>query len=374
MNPLPCLLRWLFLPLLCLCLAAPVGAEEHGAHDEVALRSALGMVRQVVPGATPEERLVTVDVSSGYGAGQAVTVVQRAGGPGGMELPVVAGDRVVLSAVPLEEAEEFDWQIVDYQRANASWILAALTVLAFLLVGGGRGLKTLAVLLVTVLAIAGILLPLTLRGWSPLPLAVLLASAIALATTLLTAGAGRKAWAAVAGTSGAVLVSAVLAALFVTWGRLSGLANEDSVIVHGAQGAVVDAPGLLAASMLVGALGIMLDLSLSISSAVDELRQANPNLPRKALFAAGWQVGRDLLSTTSNTLLLAYLGGFLPVLLNLAVHPLPWLRVQHLETVGAFSVTLLVGLAGLLAVIPLTALAALSMHPASPRLLEESAT
>jgi uncharacterized membrane protein len=107
--------------------------------------------------------------------------------------------------------------------------------------------------------------------------------------------------------------------------------------------------------MLVGALGVLLDLALSIAAAVDELRDANPELGRGMLFRSGWQVGRDLLSTTSNTLLLAYLGGFLPVLLALGAQPPAWLRLPHLEVLAGASTTLLVGLLGLVACVPLTA-------------------
>ncbi|MEB3221858.1 MAG: YibE/F family protein [Candidatus Sericytochromatia bacterium] len=346
------------------------GAEEpptHGAHDDTPLGISAGVVRRVSPGEGAGERLLSVELTAGESAGKTVTVVQRGGGPQGLELPVGPGDRVVLTAVPTEEAGEFDWQVVDYQRGHVTLGLIGLTALLILGVGGWRGLKTLAVLGFTGVAIAGILLPLTLRGWSPLPLAVLLAAGVSVTTTLLTSGAGRKTWAAVLGTTGAIALAALLAAVFVTLGRLSGLASEEALMAHAGH-AAIDAPGLLAASVLVGALGVILDLSLSIAAAVDELRRANPQLPRRALLQAGWEVGRDLLSTTANTLLLAYLGGFLPVLLSLGVQPMGWLRLGHLEAINVFGTTLLVGLCGLVLAVPLTAFAAARLaSPASPR-------
>lgn len=348
-------------------------AVAHGGHDEPVLNSATGVVRRVAAGETRQERVVTVEITSGEFAGKTVTVVQRGGGPQGLELPVGPGDAVVLTAVPLEDAHDFDWQIVDYQRARTMLAIGALTGLLLVVLGGWRGLKTLAVLGVTALAIGGILLPLTLRGWSPLPLAVLLAAAISVSTTLLTSGPGRKTWAAVAGTIGAVALSALIAAVFVTWGRLSGLASEEALMAHASHGAI-DAPGLLAASVLVGSLGVVLDLSLSIAAAVDELRRANPGMPRRALLEAGWEVGRDLLSTTSNTLLLAYLGGFLPVLLSLGVQPIGAERLWHLETIVAFATTLGVGLCGLVLAIPLTAFIAARMAPPASGRLQATTT
>ncbi|MEB3328695.1 MAG: YibE/F family protein [Candidatus Sericytochromatia bacterium] len=339
-----------------------------GGHEEAPLGIAAGIVRRISPGEVRGERLLSVELTAGEAAGRTVTVVQRGGGPQGLELPVALGERIVLTAVPMEEAGDFDWQVVDYQRAGTTLGLAGLTGLLILGVGGWRGLKTLLVLALTALAIGGLLLPLTLRGWSPLPLAVLLAAGVSVTTAWLTSGPGRKAWAAVAGTTGAIALAALLAAVFVTLGRLSGLASEEALSAH-ATHAAIDAPGLLAASMLVGALGVILDLSLSIAAAVDELRRANPAMPRRALLQAGWEVGRDLLSTTANTLLLAYLGGFLPVLLSLGGQPLGWLRLSHLEALNVFGITLLVGLCGLVLAIPLTAFVAARLAaPGSARL------
>lgn len=363
--------RLCFSVLLLVTFLSPATADDfHGQAlpvSDVPPRASLGTVRQIVPGAQEQQRLVTVEVTGGYGAGQAITVIQHIGGPHGHELMVHPGDRVVLSATPLED-DELDWQIVDHQRAEPIWLLMGFTALAFALVGGWRGLKTLMILALTLGTVAGILLPLTLRGWSPLPLAVVLAGFIALATALLTSGAGRKTWTAVGGTTVSVFLAAMLSAVFVVWAKLSGAASEGSVMLLGSLGVSIDAPGLLAASMLIGLLGVLLDLSLSIASAVDELSGANPGMARATLFQAGCQVGRDLLSTTSNTLMLAYLGGFLPVMLSLSVQPLSGLRVMHLETVGTFAVTLLVGLASLLFTIPLTAWLSAIAQPRTPRL------
>lgn len=356
------------LMILMMIAIAPARADEPalGAEDAEP-RHELGVVRRVEPGETPDEQVVTVEITTGDAKGRPVSVIQRGTGPQGLELEVVPGDQVVVAGLPVEDAEELDWQIVDYQRATPLYGLLAATLVALLAIGGWRGLKTVLTLVTTLGLVAGVLLPLTLRGWSPLPLAVLLAMVVALVTTLLTSGLGRKTWAAVLGTSAATGLAAVLAAYCVTGVRLTGMVSEESLAAQAIGGAAINFPGLLAASMLVGALGVMLDLSLSIAAAVDELQAANPGLDRGALFQSGWQVGRDLLSTTSNTLLLAYLGGFLPVLLALGAQPPAWLRLPHLEALAGASTTLLVGLLGLAAAVPLTAAFAAFLAPAPAR-------
>lgn len=359
----------LFLVMLAI---APAHADEAHSIEDVEPRHELGVVRQIAPGEALEDQIVTVELTTGDQRGQTVQVLQRGAGPQGLELEVALGDQIVVAGLPVEDANELDWQIVDYQRANTLYGLIAATAGALLLVGGWRGLKTIVTLTTTLGLVAGVLLPLTLRGWNPLPLAVCLAALVALVTTLLTSGAGRKTWAAVLGTTAATGLAAVLATFCVGGARLTGLVSEESLAAHTLAGAVINFQGLLAASMLVGALGVMLDLALSIAAAVDELREANPELTRGMLFRSGWQVGRDLLSTTSNTLLLAYLGGFLPVLLALGAQPPAWIRLPHLETLAGAATTLLVGLLGLVAAVPLTAAFAALLASSANRSLERN--
>lgn len=362
----------LLAPLLMIMVigAGPIGADDHLEAADPEPRHELGVVKGIEPGETPDERVVTVEVTTGDLQGRPVAVVQRGTGPQGLELDVAAGDKVVLAGLQVEDGDELDWQIVDYQRATPIYLLLGLTLVALVAVGGWRGLKTIVGLAATLGLVAGVLLPLTLRGWSPLPLAVWIAMVVALVTTLLTSGVGRKSWAAVIGTTAATGLAAVVAAVAVGGARLTGMVSEESFAAHGFGGVMINFPGLLAASMLVGALGVMLDLALSIAAAVDELREANPELDRGALFRSGWQVGRDLLSTTSNTLLLAYLGGFLPVLLALGAQPPAATRLPHLETLAGAATTLLVGLLGLVAAVPLTAAIAAMLAPAAARSLQ----
>lgn len=321
-------------------------------------------VKAVAPGAGPNERHVTLTLTSGPQAGKEVDVRQHLSGQAGFDLIVVPGDEVVAVALtdPRDPSAPPQYQLADYQRGRqVAWVLAGLAVL-LLLVGGARGLKTLGVLVLTGAAIVGALVPMTLQGWNPLPLGLLLAAAIALVTTLLTSGLGRKTWAAVLGTTGAAALATGLATFATGFARLSGVASDEAVgaaVGHGP----INFAGLLAAGMVLGALGVVLDLALSISATVDELAESNPGLGRGLLFQAGMQVGRDMLSTSSNTLLLAYLGGFLPVLLTYGAQGLAGARLWHQEGLAAELVTLAVGLVGLVVAVPLTAAIATALQP-----------
>ncbi|MDB5098801.1 MAG: YibE/F family protein [Cyanobacteria bacterium RYN_339] len=321
-------------------------------------------VKTVAPGATPADKHITIELTGGAHPGTTVEVLQHLSGQAGFDLPVVPGDEIVVAELPDPLGVQAQYQIADYQRAKPTGALLAFVALLLLLIGGLRGLKTLGVLALTGVAVVGVLLPLTVKGVSPLPVAVGLAAAIALVTTLLTSGPGRKSWAAVAGTTAGAAIAALVGVAAAHFTRLSGVASEEAVGAQAVAHGTIDFTGLLVAGMVVGALGVMLDMALSISSAVDELAEANPGLERGLLLQAGLQVGRDLLSTSSNTLFLAYLGSFLPVLLALGSSGLAGPRLWHQETLAAEAATLAIGLVGLLAALPLTALIATWLQPA----------
>lgn len=319
------------------------------------------VVQEVAPGASPSERRVTLQLEDG----QRVEVAEHLSGQAGFDLDVAPGDPVVAVALPdpRNPSAPPEYQISDFQRARpVTWVLVGVAV-ALALVGGLRGLKTLGVLALTGIAVVGVLIPLTLKGMSPLPLAIGLAFAISLVTTLLTSGPGRKAWAAVLGSTGAVTLAAGLATGAAAMSRLSGVASDEAASAMATVHSPINFAGLLAAGMVIGALGVLMDLALSISAAVDELGEANPGLSRGLLFQAGMQVGRDMLSTSSNTLLLAYLGSFLPVLLGYGAQGLSGARLINQEALAAEAITLGVGLVGLLAGVPLTAAIATLLQP-----------
>ena len=161
--------------------------------------------------------------------------------------------------------------------------------------------------------------------------------------------------AAMAGTSLSLILTGLLAALFVAAAGLTGLADEEASFLQVVLGERAVSPrGLLLAGMLVGALGVLDDITVSQSSLVFELRRANPSLTGWELFAAGVRVGRDHIAATVNTLVLAYAGAALPLLLLFSQLEEPLLWILNREIVAQEVVQTLVGSLGLIAAVPLT--------------------
>ena len=168
---------------------------------------------------------------------------------------------------------------------------------------------------------------------------------------------------ALLGTVGALGVTAILGTIWVRLADFTGLGSEEAFVVQlGA--ANVDLVGLLLAGIIIGALGALDDMSVTQAAAVEELRRANPTMSRKAVYRSGLRIGRDHVASIVNTLVLAYAGAPLPLLLVFLISNQPPSLVVNSEAIAVEVVRALVGSLGLIACVPLTTwLAAYLMPP-----------
>ncbi|MDI2125314.1 YibE/F family protein [Yinghuangia seranimata] len=298
---------------------------------------------------------VAVDVSGGPGRG---TTVRQLVGPGAGLQGVKVGDKVVLDYAP-DAPPEAQWTIVDYQRGKPMLWLAGLFAVAVVLVGRLRGLMALVGLAGSFAVLVWFVLPAILQGSAPLPVAVVGASAIMLVTLYMCHGLSARTSIAVLGTLVSLALIGVLGEVFIHLTKLSGLASEEATTVR-ALHSEVDVRGLLLAGVVIGSLGVLDDVTVTQTSAVWELKHANPALRARDLYRAGLRIGRDHIASTVNTLVLAYAGASLPLLLLFSGSQQPFGDLVTSEIVAEEVVRTLVGSIGLVASVPVTtALAAL---------------
>lgn len=269
----------------------------------------------------------------------------------------VPGKELILSVVR-EGGGNPEINIADYHRVPALGVLLIVFLAVFLYFGGKKGAKSLVGLVVGIALIAGVLLPLSNQGFNPLLTAAAICFVVTITTTALVAGFSRKALAATLGTVGGVIVSALAADLVIRSAPLTGLSTEEAQILRGS---MLNQPpefytGLLAAGMLIGALGVIMDVAVSIASAAQELAETDNTLSRHELYRKGMNVGRDIMGTMTNTLILAYAGSALPLLLLMA--QMPSTKLLNLDLVATEVASALTGSLGLVCTIPLTAFAA----------------
>ncbi|MEV6887661.1 YibE/F family protein [Kribbella sp. NPDC051137] len=302
--------------------------------------------------------LATVELSNGPDKGKAVPV--QVPTAGGTAIAVETGQVIMLGVqdgAPLDQK----YQYVDHDRTKPLLILAVIFAIAVVALSRWRGFAALVALAVTAVMLTKFILPAILRGSSPLLVAVVGGAVIMTIAVFLTHGINAESAIALAGTIAALGLTVLLGWFFTKFSQLSGLAAE------GASSAKAFAPdlditGLLVAGMVIGALGVLDDVTVTQAAAVWELSAANPAASRRELLSAGLRIGRTHVASVVNTLVLAYAGAAMPVLLVFAIQDLPMLSVISTEAVAMEVVRGLVGSLGIIAAVPLTtALAAMAV-------------
>lgn len=301
-----------------------------------------------------KEQLVTVKILSGTHKGKTVESLNTLSGSQGIDINVKKGDKVIVYLTE-ENGQIAEVYIADLMRANYLNYLIFAFVVLLIIIGGRKGIKALIALAFTVLAIYKVLLPAIVKGYSPLPLTVGILIVVTIFTMIIVAGFTRKSMAAALGTAGGVLIAGLLAYWVGDLAHLFGLATEESRMLLFVDGLKIDMKGLLFSGIIIGALGAIMDVAMSVASAVDEVEKANPSLPRWRLMSAGMNVGRDIMGTMANTLILAYTGGALPLLLLFIVYNTSTVSIYNSELIATEIVRAIVGSIGLIFSVPLTA-------------------
>jgi uncharacterized membrane protein len=241
-------------------------------------------------------------------------------------------------------------------------LLLGLFAVAVTVVGGWRGVRSLIALALTLAVVIKIVVPLILAGWNPAPVAIVAATGVTLATFLLTEGAKRQTIAAAIGTFGALALTALLAVAFDTLARFTELRGSEDATYLQAIGIVdIDLGGLILAAIIFGALGILDDVTVTQAAIVSELHEANPSLRGLPLVRRAMNVGRSHISATVNTLVLAYVGASLPLLVLFAAGRQDPLLTASTEAVAVEVVRAIVGSIGIVAAVPLTTAIAVAL-------------
>ncbi|HEY8200339.1 MAG TPA: YibE/F family protein, partial [Actinomycetota bacterium] len=262
------------------------------------------------------------------------------------------GDRVVLSVSP-EAPADLRYDIADYERRAPMLLLGLLFAGVVVALGRWRGALALAGLVVSLAILVGFVLPSILSGHPPVPVALTGSSVVMLLALYLAHGLNIRTTSAVLGTFVSLSLVAILAVGFVQVTRLTGLASEEALFVNVAA-ARINLEGLLLAGIVIGSLGVLDDVTVTQASAVWELHLANPALGAGELYRSGLRIGRDHIASAVNTLVFAYAGASLPLLILFTISHSHFGDVINGEIVAEEVVRTLVGSVGLVASVPVT--------------------
>ncbi|NCG38830.1 MAG: YibE/F family protein [Actinobacteria bacterium] len=272
---------------------------------------------------------------------------------------LAVGDRVILG---YEDSTNFYFYADQDRRASLAW-LAGLFAVVVIALGRFRGVLALLAMAATLVILVAFVAASVLDGNDPLLVAVVAASAIAFISLYLTHGFTPTTTVALAGTLAALGLTLGLSWMFFELAAFTGLATEEALILPFIA-ENLDVSAVLLGGAVIGALGALDDVTVTQVATVAELRHHSPHLPTSELFASGIRVGRDHIASTVNTLLLAYAGASMPLILLFAVSDQRLVMVANSEVIAVEIVRTLCGSIGLVAAVPITtALAAAVLRP-----------
>ena len=338
--------------------AENTGAAEYASYETakiIALLSDSTEADENADGAYRGDQLLLAEVTSGTYKGETLQIYNYVGPLYGM--PVQVGDSVVLMISTYSDGSHTA-TVFEYDRSGPLLLVAALFLLVTVLVGGKTGAKSLVALAITLGCLFFILLPLLMKGLPTLPTVFLLCAYIAVVSLTILGGVRKKTVCAMLGAIAGTALAMLFGMLAQGVCRINGLRLSDvePLLQLRQQGVPIGLRHLLTGGIVISALGAVMDVTMGISSAISEVHTVNPALGRRELFRSGMNVGRDMVGTMTNTLILAFLGsGFTLILylysLGLSTHQLLSSAYFAVEVISGLSSSV-----GVILSIPITAL------------------
>lgn len=315
--------------------------------------------QDIKQGETNTKQVALVEVTSGKFKGIKRELDNMLTGNPAYDITLKKGDKVILhveaDSDEIMSADDVSFYIADIQRNNALLGVSLMFCAFLVVVGRKKGLYSLISILVTAGLIFFVLVPMILAGVYPVVAAVLIGIISTAVTIYLVGGRNSKSTAAIVGTVLSLVLAGILAMLTIYCARLTGFAGEESIFLYTAH-PTLDFKGILASSMIIAALGALMDTAVSIASTINEIHETDKTLSVKQLFKSGMNVGRDVIGTMSNTLILVYLGSSLPLVL--LSNNIDLQKFFNLNQVATEISSAIIGSIAILACVPLTAIIA----------------
>lgn len=284
---------------------------------------------------------VEADSSSSYLYGTHCTVDQR----------VI----VILS----ESQGELVASVYSADREPAIWLMVAVFVLIVIGIGGRKGISSIAGLLFTMLCIFFLFLPLIYKGVSPIFAAIFVVAVTTVVTMIFIDGISKKTICAMLGTIFGVVVAGIFAWIFGKVADIGGYNVSDvENLIYVEEMTKMKVGELLFAGILIAALGAVMDVAMSIASTLNELISNKPDMTCSSLFCSGMNVGRDMMGTMSNTLILAFTGGSINTLVFIYAYDYSYLQIINMYSIGIELMQGLSASMGVIITVPFTSLAA----------------
>ena len=368
--------RYLFFTALFIMIIIPlvVYGEVPGEQEDLAKEVISSLVRGKVVNITEEVeeeksiddysfssivQTLEVKITSGKYSGKTIEVKNIIDERMAYHVVVNEGDRISVYLEEDQEGNITSAYVDEILRDTYLLYLAIIFIVALTIIGGMKGIKAIITLGLTALAVVKVFFPLILAGNSPVIVSVFLCIGIITVTLFIIGGINKKSISAIIGTAGGIFLAGILALTFGSMARLTGLGDQEAQMLKFIpQEISFNFQGLLFAGIIIGALGAVMDVGMSVASAMNEVKEATPEIRIKDLVKAGMNVGHDIMGTMSNTLILAYTGGAIHLILLFMIYDIPVVKIINQDLIASEIVRALAGSIGLVFTVPFTVLAA----------------
>lgn len=268
----------------------------------------------------------------------------------------------VIAAIYITDDTISDVTLYSYKRDGVIYFLAAIFFIAMILIGKMKGLTSIIALMFTGVLIIFFMIPIMFRGVSPIIASILTASIIVIVSHLLITGINRKSFSAMIGTITGVIISGLISYLAGKAAHISGMTMDNiENLITLAENSSFKLDGLMFAAILIASLGAVMDVGMSIASSIFEIHSLNPELDAKKLFSSSMNVGKDIIGTMSNTLILAFIGGSISVIILIMASSMQFRQIINLDLLAMEIIQGLSGSIGIVLTVPITALISIAL-------------
>lgn len=303
------------------------------------------------------EQSLKVKIITGRFEGQEVTAPNYLKGQLELDKMFSVGDRAFI-VVGYTGSQLTYVNVIDHYRLNIEWILFIVFILMLVAFAGWTGVKSIISFIFTVLMIWKILIPAFLKGYNPIFVSLAIVTILIAVTTYLVAGVNQKAFVAFAGAFSGIIITCATALIFGKWFNIHGaiVPFSESLLYSGFQH--LDLTQIFLSGIFIASAGAIMDVTMDISTAVYEVVEKKPDITKKEAILSGLTVGRAVVGTMTTTLLLAYSGGYMALLMVFMAQGTPIMNIFNLSYVAGEILHTVVGSFGLVVVAPVTALLA----------------
>lgn len=305
-----------------------------------------------------KQQKLKIEITEGKHDGEKIDVTHTIQPSKPDNIEFKTGDELFLSISEDNNGKINEASVYQVVRQNQLLHLLIFFAASIILIGGIKGFKSLITLTITCLIIIKVFLPLILQGYNPIIVSTIICIVITIISLIIVSGFNKKTTAAILGTSSGVIIAGVIAYIYINFTSVSGVGTEDAqLLMDSLLKGTLNFKGILFGSILIGTLGAVMDVSMSIASTMNELKENNPRISNGNIIKAGMSVGRDTIGTMTTTLILAYISGTVFLVLGYMVSKSSFIDIINQDMIASDIIKTFASSIGLIFTIPITVFA-----------------